>query len=220
MTGRRLPVAARLLRIWQVAERIAVEPGHTRASLAVLFHLSERQIQADLNVIREGMGLPLVRQRGYRFADEGASVGPAALSLHRALVLLMVLDRAARDPSVPSEELDALAAWLPTVLPPHVRPIVAAVALTFRAARPAAEQRVLLAILHALLRGRWVRLDGMADGDEPIVRPDVVLPFLGQWYVVGERYRPARPAAFALGDVGDVTMVTVEARTVRRAHAS
>ena len=49
--GRRL-AAERFRRIWQLVEEIAGEPGLSRKQLAARHALSERQIQADLNVIR------------------------------------------------------------------------------------------------------------------------------------------------------------------------
>ena len=58
-------VAERFRRIWQLVEDIASQPGKSRKELASQFALSERQVQADLNVIRREMNLPLVRKQGY-----------------------------------------------------------------------------------------------------------------------------------------------------------
>src|SRR4029078_13631563 len=79
--------AERFRRIWQLVEDIAREPGKSRKELAAQFALSERQGQADLNVIRREMGLPLVRRQGYRFLTEGQDTGPA-FSLAEAQLLL------------------------------------------------------------------------------------------------------------------------------------
>ena len=67
---RRGLIADRFQRIWEVVEYIAREPGQSRKQLAERFSLSERQVQADLNVIRTEMRLPLVRRHGYRFVNE------------------------------------------------------------------------------------------------------------------------------------------------------
>src|SRR5712691_9472486 len=91
-------VAERFRRIWQLVEDIAREPGKSRKELAAQFALSERQVQADLNVIRREMALPLVRRQGYRFLTDSADNGPA-FSLAEAQLLLMLLRRAANDPS-------------------------------------------------------------------------------------------------------------------------
>ena len=63
-------VAERFRRIWQLVEDIASDPGKSRKEFANQFALSERQVQADLNVIRREMDLPLVRRQGYRFLIE------------------------------------------------------------------------------------------------------------------------------------------------------
>src|SRR6266567_8325695 len=69
-------VAERFRRIWQLVEDIACHPGKSRKELASQFSLSERQVQADLNVIRREMGLPLVRRQGYRFLTDSHEPGP------------------------------------------------------------------------------------------------------------------------------------------------
>src|SRR5499433_3444679 len=81
-------VAERFRRIWQLVEDIAGQPGKSRKELASQFALSERQVQADLNVIRREMGLPLVRRQGYRFLTSTQDTGPQ-FSLAEAQLLLM-----------------------------------------------------------------------------------------------------------------------------------
>ena len=52
-------MADRFQRIWSIVERIDQMPGLGRRQLSEEFALSERQLQADLEVIRVEMGLPL-----------------------------------------------------------------------------------------------------------------------------------------------------------------
>src|ERR1051326_5123236 len=80
-------VAERFRRIWALVEDIASCPGKSRKELANQFALSERQVQADLNVIRREMNLPLVRKQGYRFVIDAPEVGPQ-FSLAEAQLLL------------------------------------------------------------------------------------------------------------------------------------
>ncbi len=98
------PEPERFRRIWQIVEDIARTPGKTRRQLAHQFNLSERQLQSDLNVIRQPMGLPLVRRHGYRFAGDEGDAG-TVFSLAEAQLLLMLLKRAAHDPSLPVERV-------------------------------------------------------------------------------------------------------------------
>lgn len=195
-------VGDRLHRQWAICEDIATRPGQTRADLARTFHLSERQIQADLNQIRADMGLPLIRQGGYRFADEGAtSSGPRSLRLRDALVLVQLVVRGRRDRSAPREDVDALVAKLPDLFPPHLRPL-AATCLVRRDA-------MLLTLAGALLDGASVRLDcpdwvDRWHGSTPVVRPELLIPHLGGFLLLGEcKERPW--TVFRLEQVRSVT---------------
>src|SRR5689334_9024113 len=116
-------VAERFRRIWQLVEDIASNPGKSRKELACQFSLSERQVQADLNVIRREMSLPLVRRQGYRFLTESPECGPQ-FSLAEAQLLLMLLQRAAHDPSLPNDRMRTLMVKLPFLFPLHLRPLV------------------------------------------------------------------------------------------------
>src|SRR3954471_19244485 len=116
--------AERFRRIWQLVEDIARAPGKSRKELAAQLSLSERQVQADLNVIRREMGLPLVRRQGYRFLTDAQDNGPA-FSLAEAQLLLMLLRRAPRDPSLPVDRLRSLMVKLPYLFPLHLQPLVA-----------------------------------------------------------------------------------------------
>lgn len=69
-------VAERFRRVWAVAELIAFEPGVTRQQMAKRFFVSERQIQADLYIVGNEMGLSLGRQSGYRFLDARGGACP------------------------------------------------------------------------------------------------------------------------------------------------
>src|SRR6185312_1668490 len=117
-------VAERFRRIWQLVEDIASNPGKSRKELATQFSLSERQVQADLNVIRREMNLPLVRRQGYRFLTDPQDTGPK-FSMEEAQLLLMLLQHAARDASLPMDRLRALMVKLPFLFPLHLRPLVA-----------------------------------------------------------------------------------------------
>src|SRR5205823_9202256 len=105
-------VAERFRRIWQLVEDVASTPGKSRKELATQFSLSERQVQADLNVIRREMNLPLVRRQGYRFLTDTQDAR-LQFSLSASQLLLMLLRRAAHDPSMPVERLRSLMVKLP-----------------------------------------------------------------------------------------------------------
>ena len=118
-------VADRFRRIWHIVEDIAETPGKSRRELADKFHLSERQVQADLNIIRTDMRLPLVRRQGYRFIAEGApGGGEGCFDLREAQLLVMILRQSMKDRSIPTDRLGSLMRKLPAMFPAHLQPLV------------------------------------------------------------------------------------------------
>jgi predicted DNA-binding transcriptional regulator YafY len=186
-------VAERFRRIWAIVQTIADEPGLTRFDLARRFHLSERQAQADLNIIRHDMRLPLVRRQGYRFVGEGPTSAEGAFGLREAQLLVLVLVKARGDRSIPKGRLDSLIAKLPTIFPPHVAPLAERTLEAVASPRSQSQGQVFAALSDALLTGSWVTLH-YPTGDQsvpfgnptPLVQPELLLPYLGSWYVMGE----------------------------------
>jgi|SRR5579859_8075574 len=204
-------VAERFRRIWQLVEDIASNPGKSRKELASQFSLSERQVQADLNVIRREMSLPLVRRQGYRFLTDTQATGPQ-FSLAEAQLLLMLLRRAAHDPSLPMDRLRSLMVKLPFLFPLHLRPLVAK---TLEAAstseRGGRQQEIFATLAEALLRRSYVKLhypagDPVSAIQEPIVQPEVLFPYCQSWHLIGRcRQRDQRMMVFDLDSVVAVT---------------
>jgi predicted DNA-binding transcriptional regulator YafY len=204
------PEPERFRRIWQIVEDIARTPGKTRRQLARQFNLSERQLQSDLNVIRQPMGLPLVRRHGYRFAGDEGDAG-TVFSLAEAQLLLMLLKRAAHDPSLPVERVQGLMLKLPLLFPLHLRPLVAR---TLEAADGATRQHeVFAALADALLRKSYVTLHypmgcGAVPLPDPIVQPEVLFPYLNSWHLIGPCRQRGRVMVFDLGPVVAVTQAS------------
>ncbi len=203
-------VAERFRRIWQLVEDIASTPGKSRKELAAQFSLSERQVQADLNVIRREMNLPLVRRQGYRFVTDPQDIGPR-FSMEEAQLLLMLLQRAAHDPSLPLDRLRSLMVKLPFLFPLHLRPLVAK---TLEAATTAdlggRQQQIFGALAEALLRKSYVKLhypagDPISAIQEPIVQPEVLFPYCQSWHLIGLCRQRDRVMVFDLDNVVAVT---------------
>ncbi|HEV7664979.1 MAG TPA: WYL domain-containing protein [Chloroflexota bacterium] len=203
-------VAERFRRIWQLVEDIAGQPGKSRKELAGQFALSERQVQADLNVIRREMGLPLVRRQGYRFLIDTEDNGPQ-FSLAEAQLLLMLLRRAAHDPTLPVDRLRSLMMKLPFLFPLHLRPLVAK---TLEAAnqseRGGRQQEIFATLAEALLRRSYVKLhypagDPISSIQEPIVQPEVLFPYCKSWHLIGTCRQRGRMMVFDLDNVVAVT---------------
>jgi len=203
-------VAERFRRIWQLVEDIASRPGKSRKELATQFALSERQVQADLNVIRREMSLPLVRKQGYRFLTDTPAGGPQ-FSLAEAQLLLMLLRRAAHDPSLPVDRLRSLMVKLPFLFPLHLRPLVAKTLEAANASeRGGRQQQVFAALAEALLRKSYVKLhypagDPVSSIQEPIVQPEVLFPYCKSWHLIGNCRQRGRMMVFDLDNVVAVT---------------
>ena len=203
-------VAERFRRIWQLVEDIARLPGKSRKELATQFSLSERQIQADLNVIRREMGLPLVRRQGYRFITDAPESG-SQFSLAEAQLLLMLLRRAAHDPSLPVDRLRSLMVKLPFLFPLHLRPLVTkTLEVANGSDRGGRQQEIFAALAEALLRKSYVKLhypagDPVSSIQEPIVQPEVLFPYYKSWHVIGTCRQVGRIMVFDLDSVVAVT---------------
>jgi predicted DNA-binding transcriptional regulator YafY len=203
-------VAERFRRIWDIVEDVARNPGKSRKELAAQFALSERQVQADLNVIRREMGLPLVRRQGYRFLTDGQDT-EAPFSLAEAQLLLMLLRRATHDPSLPVDRLRSLMVKLPYLFPLHLRPLVAKTLEAANASDKGGRQHEIFAALaEALLRKTYVKLhypagDPVSSIQEPIVQPEVLFPYLKSWHLIGTCRQRGRMMVFDLDTVVAVT---------------
>src|SRR5438094_2857287 len=203
-------VAERFRRIWQLVEEIASHAGKSRKELASQFALSERQVQADLNVIRREMNLPLVRRQGYRFDTNATDCGPQ-FSLAEAQLLLMLLRRAAHDPSLPVDRLRSLMVKLPFLFPLHLRPLVAKTLEAANAAdRGGRQQEIFAALAEALLRKSYVKLhypagDPVSAIQEPIVQPEVLFPYCKSWHLIGMCRQRERMMVFDLDTLVAVT---------------
>lgn len=191
--------AERFSRIWSLIETIEREPGLNRGELARRFSLSLRQLQSDLMVVANDIGLPLSRTHGYRFA--GADVD--ALGLQDMLTLQLLVVRAAEDESFPQSALAELVRKLPSLFPSRWRELVA---MTVSATHhdgygPGPGMFALLA--EALVARRPVRLQyprrsGVAYLANPIVDPQILLPYHNAWYLIGHCHQRGRVLMFAL----------------------
>lgn len=207
--GRRRLVAERFRRIWAVVQSIADEPGQSRAGLAERFYLSERQIQSDLTVIQDVLGLPLIRQQGYRFAGQGAA--GSALGV-RDVMLLATLMTAHRPGSMAEGPLLELALRLPDLFPAHLRPLARLLLEPLGTRR-----QVCASLVTAILDGSVVRLHYppgiMAPFAErsPMVRPELLLPVLGDWYLLA-RWDHGQTRMLPLAAVESVSWVPRESQ--------
>jgi predicted DNA-binding transcriptional regulator YafY len=201
-------VADRFKRIWSIVAAIDQHPGLTRGELAQQFALSERQLQADLNVIREDIGLPLTRERGYRFTSQVE--GELSFTLTDVYPLYLMVRRAKEDPSISPESLASIACKLHRAFPAMLQPLVK------RALAPGEETSfgpppgLFAQLAEALARHQPIKLHypphtSMGYFTEPIVDPQLVLPYREVWFLVGRCHQRRRVMMFPLDDLQEVT---------------
>jgi predicted DNA-binding transcriptional regulator YafY len=210
VADRRRLAPERFKRIWQLVEDIARSPGKSRKELASQFALSERQVQADLNVIRREMGLPLLRRQGYRFVTDEPENG-LVFTLAEAGLLLDLLTKAVHDPSLPAHRLRGVMAKLPSLFPLHLRPLVTKTLESANGSDQGRRQQEIFASLaDALLRKSYVKLhypagDPLSSIQEPIVLPEVLFPYCKSWHLIGTCRQRGRIMVFDLDSVVAVT---------------
>jgi predicted DNA-binding transcriptional regulator YafY len=204
---RRRLLADRFRRIWAIVERIDRQPGLGRRQLAAEFALSERQLQADLIIIRDEMGLPLERRQGYRFSRRRSS--PAELGLEDAMLLSRLtqaaLERAELPSSAIEELLPRLAGAFPARFQPFARAVLAPIAVDPAYHPPGSAYHapnILLVLAQALLQRRSARVhlitSGAPDTYEVVtIEPQLLVPYGEFWYVIG--YSPERERDVMLG---------------------
>jgi predicted DNA-binding transcriptional regulator YafY len=162
-------------------------------------------------VIRTEMRLPLVRRQGYRFHDSEPHPEDS-FDLAEAQLLVMVLRRAGRDRTIPADRLASLLEKLPAMFPPHLRPLVQKTLEAVTDARDGRQQEVFAALADALLQRAAVRLhyppgDPSVPYHEPVVQPELLVPYEDSWYLIGQLQPRRRVMMFPLDSVLAVSAV-------------
>jgi len=201
----------RLSRIWAIIEHIAEHPGTSRRRLAESYALSERQVQEDLRVIREELRFPLVRRKGYRFSTEDNQT-TVDLSFSEARALISALRTAALDRNTQQEPLKSLLAKLPTIFPLHLQPLMRKSLESLGNPEQVAEEKVFLALTEALFEKLPVRLHisskAPASVPNPVVEPQLLMPYMGSWYLVGQCRQKKRMMMFRVENIEAVTLAS------------
>lgn len=201
----------RLSRIWAIIEFVAEYPGTSRRKLAEKYALSERQVQEDLRVIREELRFPLIRRKGYRFSADEDHVA-VDFSFSEARALISALRGAVRDRGIPQEPLRSLMAKLPTVFPLQLQPLIRKSLDSLQSPNPDLEEKVFLALTEALFEQSPVRLHmgvrGISGMQNPVIEPQLLMPYMGNWYLVGRCRQKKRVMMFKVDAIDAVTLAS------------
>jgi predicted DNA-binding transcriptional regulator YafY len=138
--------------------------------------------------------------------------------LPEAYLLARALERAASDSPTDPAAIRALAAGLPALFPAHLRPLLRLVfAGTLGAAAEPVADGVLQVLAQAMQRGAGVRLHYGADAPvafavDPVLDPELVVPYQGGWYVIGQCRQTRTVRMYALDEVQHANLVAPQRR--------
>lgn len=191
--GRIYEETKRISRILELIQIIGARPGrYRRRDLAARFEISERMIQKDLDVIRNGLKLALGRSAdGYRF-EEVPRLPAVGFGFAEAVSLLLAVEAGRRNTGIGSAELDGAIERLRGLFPPEFASRVSELGRGDGAGKPVSGERrpQMLALLQrAALEGRKVRIrysTSSRDGQESVrvVHPYHLLPYVRSWHLV------------------------------------
>ena len=119
--GRPYQETRRISRILELIQIITALPGRCRRrDLAARFEISERMIQKDLDVIRNGLKLTLGRSaEGYRF-DELPRLPAVGFSFAEGISLLLAVEAGRRNTGIGTADLEAAVGRLRGLFPSRI----------------------------------------------------------------------------------------------------
>lgn len=181
----------RISRVLELARMIAVNPRrYLRRDLSSRFEVSERMIQKDLDIIRNGLRLSLAHSpEGYYFEDTPL-LPSLQYSFSEALALLLAVQAARQISGISSSDLAAAIARLESLFPaefaPHLRRM--AESPGFRTDRE--HRQAMLRLLNlALIEGRKVRIlyetaSRGGERNERVVCPYHIMAYVRSWHLI------------------------------------
>ena len=189
--GRSYDETKRVSRILELTHIITLRPRrYLRRDLANRFGVGERMIQKDLDVIRNGLKLPLSHSAmGYYF-EETPRLPALQFPFSEALALVLALQAARQVSGIGPEDLTAAANRLESLFPPEFRPLLNQTChRSSTDSRREHRQRMLFQVNVAMIR-RYklqIRYRTASRGAAPstrIVRPYQLVPYVRSWHLI------------------------------------
>jgi predicted DNA-binding transcriptional regulator YafY len=181
----------RTSRILELAQLISAQPRHwLRKDLARRFDVSERMIQKDLDILRNGLKLSLAHTaEGYYF-DEMPRLPTLQYSFNEALALFLAVQAGSQIQGVVSADLAAAMARLEALFPAEIRPLLRAPVRTGAGQSQGQHRGQMLVLLNlAMSQGRKLSIDYETrsrggEVSQRTVRPYALLPYVRSWQMV------------------------------------
>ncbi len=203
--GRIYEETKRISRILELVQIINARPGrYRRRDLAERFEVSERMIQKDLDVIRNGLKLALGRSaEGYRFEDV-PKLPAVGFSFAEAVSLLLAVEAGRRNTGIGSADLDSAVERLRGLFPPEFARRMSELSKSNGVGRPVSGEhrpQMLALLQRAILEGRKVRIrycTSSRGGQESVrvVHPYHLLSYVRSWHLVAHCERRGRVLTF------------------------
>jgi predicted DNA-binding transcriptional regulator YafY len=191
--GRVYQETRRISRILELIQIINAGPGrYRRRDLAARFEISERMVQKDLDVIRNGLKLALSRSsEGYRFEDL-PRLPAVGFSFAEAVSLLLAVEASRNNTGISTEELESALTRLRGLFPPEFARCVRGLSKPAKMVRSVLgehRRQILELLQRAVLEGRKVRMiysTSSRGGEESlrVVRPYHILSYIKSWHLV------------------------------------
>ena len=212
--GRPYDEMKRTSRILEIVQAIATQPRrYRRKDLADRFDMSERMIQKDLDVIRNGLRLSLLHSADGYYFDEVPKLPALHYSFSEALAILLAIQAAQQVSGIASTELAAAVARLEALFPPEFIPLLQQIVSQPRTTVQREHRQEMLMLLNrALLESRKVRMayaTGSRGGEvnDRVVCPYHIMPYVRSWQLVAYCERRQEPLIFKVDRIQEATLL-------------
>ncbi len=192
----RMEELRRTARVLDLIQQIAIAPHRwQRSSLARKYEVSERQIQKDLTLIREGLRLELSHDAEGYFFEQLPRLPTTNYTFSEALALLLAARAAQAIPGINSAELAAAIGRLESLFPPDMADLLRQTADRLPKSASAPHRQEMLGLLwRALAEHRQVCItyataSRNAELSERVIEPYHLLPYVRSWQVIAYDHR-------------------------------
>lgn len=204
----------RVARVLEIIQYIAARPGWwKRKTLAQRYEISERQIQKDIDIIRNRLGLPLVHD-GVGYSFERIPRLPAVqYSFSEALALLLAAQAAQQVSGIGSPDLAAAVARLQAIFPPEFTAMVAQITnQSGQTGQRTHRQQMLLLLNRALIEQRKARITYSTQSrggqlNERVVHPYHIMPYVRSWQLIAHCERREAVLMFKVDRIQAITLL-------------
>lgn len=211
-TSRMYEETKRVSRLLELTSLLSRHPKrYLRRDLADRFEVSERMIQKDLDVLRNGLKFDLAHSsQGYYF-EKAPQLPALQYTFAEALSLWLAVQASRHVSGVDSSELSAAVARLEALFPTDFSRL-----LQLSGGRPFTggghRQEALSVLAMALMQGRKVRIlyeTRSRDGElnDRVIRPYHLMAYVRSWHLIGHCEKRDSVRTFKVDRIRDITLL-------------